>query len=86
MSSVTCFNNPGSSVRIFALMPGHLLSLELQASQRSRHLPLILMFPGEIKDCLTGPAVGLWCPRGDVLLIVEGRTLARTKNWSEGSF
>lgn len=59
MGFVTRFNNPGFLVRIFTLMPEHLLSLEVQASQRSRHLLLILMFPGEIKECITGPAVEL---------------------------
>ena len=37
-------------MRIFTLKPGHLLSLELQASQRSRRLSLVLIFPSEIKE------------------------------------
>lgn len=63
MSFATRSNNPGFLVRIFTLMPGHLLSLELQASPRSRRLSLILMFPGEIKECQTRPAVELLCLR-----------------------
>lgn len=62
MDFLTSFNNSGFLVRIFTLMPGHLLSSALQASQRSRRLSQTLLYPGEMKECLAGASSVILVP------------------------